>query len=438
MLAHHVLISVLLAGAVTALACTGNDGDPNVTSVTSSSSTGGQANLTCDPLGPALAPGTAPIERGDMAFAADPECNRVIMFFGDHAVPVMCGPSASEFMTDGYAYDAGADVWTEIQVAGAAPLQRARASATWDEASKRLILFGGRYRDGTAGPYTFLNDLWAFDPATKTWEELSPQDAPGAPTGRMNTSLDADPDRNRVIVHAGGTTDMTSYFVNNETWAFDLGTRTWSRLGMTGTLPSARLFHVAALDRQAGRLYVFGGAGPDAFTAATFFRDLWYLDFATDVWTQVPNDPNFPAGRMKSEMSYDGARNRLLLFAGHDDTDLGNTNDLWAFDLAGQSWTLLEQGDVFAQPADGFCDFPADFATIDPASPERRESHLFDVVGDVAVMFGGRTDCGLAKDTWELDLAAPAWRQINESPLGMTCRRSGSLQCDDAGARLCI
>jgi hypothetical protein len=254
----------------------------------------------------------------------------------------------------------------------------------------------------------------------------------------MNTTMDADPERNRILLHGGGTTDLTTYTIDNGTFAFDLETRSWSPIGTTGTLPPPRIFHGSALDRSRGRLYVFAGAGEDAFTATQFYRDLWYLDLASDIWTEVPSDSSFPAGRIKPEMAYDAARDRILLFAGHDDTQLGNTNDLWSFDPAGGAWSLLIQGDTFNQPADGLCDFPADFATIDPASPERRESHLFELAGETAVMFGGRTDCGLAKDTWELDLATPAWRQINESPLGMTCRRSGSLQCDEPGARLCI
>jgi hypothetical protein len=53
-------------------------------------------------------------------------------------------------------------------------------------------------------------------------------------------------------------------------------------------------------------------------------------------------------------------------------------------------------------------------------------------------MYGGRTDCGLAKDTWSLDLATLGWTQLNPSPLGMTCFRSGSLSCQEPGARLCI
>lgn len=383
-------------------------------------------------LGAELPPGTAPQERGDMAAAYDPICKRVLMFFGDAAIPQMCNPAASEFLTDGYAYDTVAGIWTTIDVApGPAPLPRARSRAIWDEALSRFVLFGGRHRVGTAGDYTFLNDVWAFDPATRAWTELSPQGAPGAPSGRMNHTMDAQPEANRFIVHAGGTTDFTAFVVNNETWSFDLATNAWTQIGFGGP-PAARLFHMSALDRAANRLVIFSGGDAGAFQGP-FLIDTWSLDLATDTWTSL-DSPAVPPARIKGEMVWDEAGNRMILFAGHDGTDLGNTNDLWTLDLATGAWALQKLGDTLNEPARGFCDFPANFTTYDETSPERRESHLFQNAGDKAILYGGRTDCGLSKDTWELDYATLGWTLKNDSPVGITCLRTGSptcLQTDD-------
>lgn len=404
---------------------------------------GGSGNA-CEPLGEELFEGTAPTERGDMAFGFDPDCNRVVMFFGDAAVPVMCGPAASKFLTDGYAYDVNTGLWSSVPVAaGPAPIERARSRGVWDAKRSRLILFGGRYRAGTSGAYTFLNDLWAFDPKTLTWEELSPQnDDPSltdAPTGRMNMTMHADAEGDRILIHAGGTLtpSFTAFISKNDTWAFDLEQRTWSQVGLGGASPPARLFHMGGFDAQNKRMYVFGGAGDDAFTAATFFDDTWVLDLTNDTWSQVQSAAK-PEGRIKGEMLYDEGRARLLLFAGHDDTALGNNNDIWSLDTASNQWAQEKVGDTFNAPAIGFCDFPSNFANVDLASPERRESHLFDVNGGKAVMYGGRTDCGLARDTWELDLPTLTWTQINESLVGMTCYRSGSLSCDEPNAKMCL
>ena len=430
----------LLFLAATLSACSSNtnvEEDDDTTPGTGGS--GGGGNPVCAPLGEELFEGTAPTERGDMAAGFDPECNRVLMFFGDAAIPVMCGPAASQFLTDGYAYDVNTGLWSSVPVIGVAPLERARSRGVWDETRGRFILFGGRWRAGSSGAYTFLNDLWAFDPKTLTWEELSPQDAAGAPSGRMNMTMAADPDGDRILIHAGGTLtpNFTAFVSNNETWSFDLAAGTWSQIGFGGTLPPTRLFHMSALDRQNQRLYVFGGAGDDGFVAASFYDDTWVLDLGSDSWNAVQSAAR-PEGRIKGEMIYDADRARMLLFAGHDDTALGNNNDIWSLDTASNHWAQEKVGDTFNAPALGFCDFPSNFANVDLSSPERRESQLFDVNGGKAVMYGGRTDCGLARDTWELDLPTLIWTQINESLVGMTCYRSGSLNCDEPGARMCL
>lgn len=388
---------------------------------------GGVPDHCLDLLGTELAPGTAPQERGDMAAAYDPQCKRVFMFFGDAAIPEMCNPAASAFLSDGYVYDTVAGIWTTIDLAGgAAPLPRARSRAIWDEVGNRFIMFGGRHREGEAGPYTFLNDVWAFDPITRTWTELSAHGAGGAPLGRMNHTMDADPANNRFIVHGGGQTDFTAFSVDNQTWVFDLATNAFTQIGTAGA-PPARLFHMSAFDRVGNRLIIFSGGDEGAFQGP-FLIDTWSLDLATDTWATHPSQA-VPPARIKGEMVWDEANNRVILFGGHDGTDLGNTNDLWTYDLAANAWTLVTWGDTLNEPARGFCDFPANFTTLDAASPERRESHLFQNAGNKAIMYGGRTDCGLSKDTWELDYASLTWSLKNDSPVGITCLRTGSPTC---------
>ena len=412
------------------VACSGNASDDDGSGgAGAGGGTGGSGNLPerCSQvLGAELPPGTAPQERGDMVTAYDAECQRVYMLFGDGALPENCGPAASQFLSDAYVYDVINGIWSSIDGVGAGPLPRARARAAWDDARKQVIVFGGRHRDGTVGPYTFLNDVWAFDPATKAWTELSPMGATTGPSGRMNHTMHADPARDRVLVHAGGTTDFDTFPCDNETWAFNLADNTWTQIGMTNP-PPQRIFHAAAVDETNGFLVRFGGGDENAFLGP-FFSGTWALDLNTDTWTQL-SSTNVPPARIKGEMVWDGERNRMVLFAGHDDTDLGNTNDLWTLDLGTGQWTQHTAGDTINQPANGFCDFPADFTFLDETSPERRESHLFVNGGNKALMYGGRTDCGLAKDTWELDYATLTWTMKNDSPVGITCLRTGSPTC---------
>lgn len=433
---------------------------------------------TCPPLGEVLQEGTAPTRRGDSAAGYDPECQRLFMFFGDAAEPQMCSPAPAMFLGDGYTYDVRLGTWAEIDVQGSErPLDRVRPSGAWDTSRGRFLVFGGRWRNGTSGPYTYLNDVWAFDPETRTWSELSPRDAPGAPVPRMNTIVVYDEVGDRLLVFAGGRTSGIEFAVDSETWAFELGTNTWRQIAEGGDQPDPRLFHMGALDTKRNRLWIFGGGGRDSFTSfEAFFRDLWFLDLATETWTQIPEANvcrrdvncggapcidglcNTPSRRIKGAMVYDEVRDQLVLFGGHDATALGNDNDLWTFDIDSGSWRREKVGDEF-NPIEcntdddcpstrtcgtggiceqfGFCDFAADFATYDPDSPERRESHLFVSAQDKVLMYGGRTDCGLVNDTWYLDLTTGEWVELTPSFSGLTCWRAGRQDCADPDARKC-
>ena len=113
------------------------------------------------------------------------------------------------------------------------------------------------------------------------------------------------------------------------------------------------------------------------------------------------------------------------MFGGHDSGDLGNNNQVWAFELAQGRWTRLSQGDVFNAPASGVCDFPPDFTNVDLKSPERRGFGAFASDGQGrAWLFGGKTDCGNADDVWSLDLGATVWTEQRMARQGEMCVRN--------------
>lgn len=397
----------------------------------------------CPVIGTALPEGTAPIRRGDMAFATDPVCKRIFSFSGDRAEPAMCGPAASDFVDDLHVYDLSRNQWFALTPTGDKPLPRARSRGVWDPNREQFVVFGGRWRQGASGAYSYPNDVWAYSPASNSWTRLAAAPAPGAgPTGRMNFGMNADPERDRIVLTQGGqvAASFTEYDVEGDTWAFDLATNTWSEIGAASvSRPTPRLFHVTALDRQRQHLYVLGGAGRDAFSSPTFFRDMWVLDLVSGEWSEVTQDILWPTGRIKAEMSYDPARDQLVMYAGHDDTPIGNTSEVWTFSLQSRSWALRSSGDTLnpARAESLFCDFPYNFVIYDLATPERRESHLFEIDGDVAFMYAGRTDCGLSNDSWQLDLTSYTWTMINDSFNGLTCHRQGRSDCEDISVNHC-
>jgi hypothetical protein len=115
----------------------------------------------------------------------------------------------------------------------------------------------------------------------------------------------------------------------------------------------------------------------------------------------------------------------LLLWAGHDDTELGARNTMWGYDLAGGGWSELEVGDVYNAPAAGFCDFPADFVVPDLDAPERRHAGAA-VLSDAGelLIFAGKTDCGLINDVWSWSLSDATWTERSAATVGEICLRS--------------
>ncbi len=383
--------------------------------------------------------GVAPAARADMAYAFDPTTERAVMIYGDRAVPERCSFPPSDFVDSVFAFDTRSERWTPIEVSGAAPQARARPLAVWHTGSSRALMFGGRFRAGTMGDYTLFSDVWAFDPNAGTWELLNNDVAPDAPRARTNFALEMDGDR--MLLH-GGSTSPSGVNLNcqSDTWAFDTQSNTWSVIGAGGTQPPIRCYHAMAIDAQRRHLYVFGGGGNGAFQGP-FFDDLWVLDLDAGTWSQIPKRGAWPPARIRPTLSYHASGDRLVLFGGHDNGfgsmgDIGVKNDLWTFNLSTRTWELQIQGDVFSERIVDNCSPPVNFTDPDLASPERRQSHMFFIHGDKGFLYGGKTDCGIANDTWVIDLTTFGWRQISESFRGMTCYRSGQ-DCSSPDARYC-
>jgi N-acetylneuraminic acid mutarotase len=61
-----------------------------------------------------------------------------------------------------------------------------------------------------------------------------------------------------ILCRFGGTDDQHHY---NDTWSFNILTRTWTKLQCTGSIPSPRSGHAAVIVDDV--MYVFGGFSAD-------------------------------------------------------------------------------------------------------------------------------------------------------------------------------
>ena len=184
------------------------------------------------------------------------------------------------------------------------------------------------------------------------------------------------------------------------------------------------MWHQAVFDTERDRLVFFGGADESAFfDDAQYFNDLVFYSPESDSWGRAESELA-PDGRFWSQMVYRPLDDSYLIFGGHDDQLLGNRNDTWSFNPTSGVWTALTGEDTYNRPANGFCDFPADFTIVDRSLPERRNAHTFSwsPMCDRGLMFGGKTDCGAINDVWSYTSDA-GWVSGELATEGEVCHR---------------
>jgi len=392
-----------------------------------------------------LPTGGIPSARADSGGALREDGLELVMFGGDEAV-VVCGDTPKRsHVGDSWVLDTACGAWTRLDVPGPSP--RARHSMVSDPARGRALLFGGRFREaGKTGNYTLYDDVWAFDFVLRTWTKLETTGT--GPSPRANSSAIVDGDTLWVF---GGTTSPSSlaFAPTNDLYALNLVTNEWREVSATGDVPEKRLFHALTVDTQTHRAFMAYGGDANAFVGP-FFKDLYSLDLGTAAWTklEVTHPEGFDFGRIKLGMvvrrSEGTEAARLLAFGGHDDVNgasaLGNRNDLLSLDLANDgpsppsslAWQHPIQGDTFNKAPSAQCNFPADFVLPDAASIERRSAFAFAPLptGEAFVVFGGDSDCGRLSDAWWFDSRKGTWTAIVESLPGLTCLRTGNVDCN--------
>lgn len=363
-----------------------------------------------------------PRPRAEAAAAFDSRRGKLVFFGGDDGEPVNCNPAPHPV---GEAWDFSPDCrfFASLPTSGA-PGARARALAVHDPVGDRILFFGGRFRAGTSGAYTIYNEVWAFDLAASAWSMLPVTGA--KPTARSSTAGGYNARSGELILFGGNaSTNGLNFTPLRDVWALNPAAGTWRSIATTGGGPTARLFHAAAVDGEAGQLYVYGGGDANAFTGP-FLGDLWKLDLESGAWERLhAAGAGAPASRIQASLAFDGPRNRLLLFGGHDDGQVGNNNDTWSFDLASGQWGEIIAPETVQTPANGFCSFPPDFTQPNLDAPDRRalHAHAHDATRERLVIFGGRTDCGIIDDVWVFDLKEDTWSRAMRARFGEACSR---------------
>lgn len=372
-----------------------------------------------------------PTGRGEQGAVYDPCHKRVVLFGGNDEQPTQCADTGPKnYAGDTWAYSLEHENWYRIKT-DIAPSARGRHVTALDLSRKKLFLFGGRFRqrEQSSGLFTMYDDLWSFDLNTDRWQPvLQKGDIPSA---RVNSTMVYDPFHDRLLLFGGNSSaDALQLRPLNDTYALDLKTLVWTRINTT-TAPEQRAFHTATVDIANRQMLVFSGSSS---LFSLFHADIWAFNLDNMSWSRIWNETNGPGGRINAGFIQDPDRARTLLFGGHDDTALGNTNDLWAFDPKLRTWSVLRKGDIYTGAGcASFCSCEKDFVTYDKESPERRQYPTFVHLAHTnhALLFSGTADCGYTDDTWTLDMSSASWTLNHAAEQGIACERTGREDCEE-------
>jgi hypothetical protein len=265
---------------------------------------------------------------------------------------------------------------TEIPALNPSP--RGYVSMAYDSESDKFILFGG----GLEGGVIASNDeTWAYDVASNTWTEMKPDTGPPE-KGAVDLVYDVESDR--VILFGGN-------FGDADTWAYDYNANTWTEMSAG---PGDHLGYRMAFDSGSDRCILFGGM---SYPSLSLFNDTWAYDFNSDTWTEMKPNTS-PSARNFHAMAYDTQADRVILFGGSEwDKNMRDKplNDTWAYDFDTNTWQELDHGDGEYPPAR--------FYHTLVYNPEAERTILFGGI------FGG-------VETWSYDYSTSTWTKLEPDP----------------------
>ncbi|MBM4781746.1 MAG: hypothetical protein GQE15_29050 [Archangiaceae bacterium] len=166
-----------------------------------------------------------------------------------------------------FVFDATTATWSQPNVTGTAPPARAFAAATYDDATSRFIVHGGRGVSGT------LPDTWVFDPTTSTWTQV----LMSGPAPREFATFFSGSSPPLLV----GGLDATTHF--DDLWELDVLAPAWTSRTATNRPPARR----SAVGLTVGGVRTLVSGVFDDGQTQTLFNDVWTLQWPALTWQQV-------------------------------------------------------------------------------------------------------------------------------------------------------
>lgn len=217
----------------------------------------------------------------------------------------------------------------------------------------QLCLFGGEYASPSGLQYIHFKDLWVYRLVSKTWEKITTIGGPTARAGHRIVLTGG----NKLLLFGGFYDDTTSYKYFNDVHAFDLTTRSWLTIDVSGIPPSPRSGCCMVLNQNNGQVVVWGGfcktklrKGVDR---AVTYSDMFTLtpvagDETKYQWMEVQPHGSKPLARsgMSVAVAGDGKAYTFggVLDLAEDEDDLTGQfgNDLHVLDVQTLTWRKVE------------------------------------------------------------------------------------------------
>ncbi|MCZ6806081.1 MAG: hypothetical protein O7F08_03950 [Deltaproteobacteria bacterium] len=183
------------------------------------------------------------------------------------------GTRASDFFDDTHVLDLATGLWTRLE--GDGPSAREGAVMVYSRTFDAVFLWGGKAFDH------YPTELWRFDVVERVWSQTATTG--DTPTGREDPTYFWDAGRDRLTVFSGRN-DNDRAVLFDDGYELDLVAADWARVD-ADVMPPARWRASAAVDPASNRGYMFGGwrdfGGRDAF------NDTWSYDLESRTWTRV-------------------------------------------------------------------------------------------------------------------------------------------------------
>ncbi|MFO0726561.1 MAG: kelch repeat-containing protein [Myxococcota bacterium] len=256
----------------------------------------------------------------------------VVEIPGEHRFFVLGGNTypTGGTVADAYFYNVDTGVWTPVTAPGN-PSPRYCHCAAYLPEQHAIFVNGGRDDNNPSPPGGFI-----FDLGTETWSRSTGR-SPNGVIGCNAVWMPSFPGGGRVILFGGDSFAG----VSNQTWAFDPGTKTYEQLMPATVPPSRRDSHLAYDPGENGNGRVLMWSGSDSVyppDQAHQRDDLWSFD--GNDWTTIPQGMDRPVARRYAASAFDTSRREWIIFGGTKETN--DFDDLWRFDMKTDTWQKLD------------------------------------------------------------------------------------------------